>query len=96
MGYSIEPKDRIYVKSYHFLSFAKNIGENVSSKYSEKRLDSAKKSATDAIKAAAKRAIQKTAETACDLIGNKIDEVIQIKQKTLNLIKKSQKEDIYL
>ena len=25
MGYSIEPKDRIYVKGYRFLSFAKNI-----------------------------------------------------------------------
>ena len=25
MGYSIEPKDRIYVKGYRLLSFAKNI-----------------------------------------------------------------------
>ena len=25
MRYSIEPKDRIYVKEYRFLSFAKNI-----------------------------------------------------------------------
>ena len=96
MRYSIEPKDRIYAKSHHFLSFAKDIGENLSSKYSEKLLHSAKKSATDIIKTAAKRAIQKTAETTGDLIGNQIDEVIQIKQKTLNLIKKSQKEDIYL
>ena len=30
MGYSIEPRDRIYVKGYGFLSFAKNICENVS------------------------------------------------------------------
>ena len=32
MRYSVEPKDRIYVKGYEFLSFAKHIGKNVSSK----------------------------------------------------------------
>ena len=49
------------------LSFAKNM----SKKYSQ-GLDSAKKSTTDAIKAASKRVIQKTAETTGDLIGYKI------------------------
>ena len=44
MRYSIEPKDRIYVKGYGFLSFAKNMGKNLSSKYGQKLLDSAKKS----------------------------------------------------
>ena len=38
MGYSIEPKDRIYVKGYAFLSFAKNMGKNSSNKYSQKLL----------------------------------------------------------
>ena len=52
------------------MSFAKNIGKNLSSKYGQKLLDSEKKSTTDAIKTASKRAIQKTAEG--DLIGNKI------------------------
>ena len=33
MRYSTEPEDRIYVKGYGFLSFAENIGENVSGKY---------------------------------------------------------------
>ena len=28
MRYSIEPKDRIYIKDYRFLSFAKSFGEN--------------------------------------------------------------------
>ena len=42
MRYSIEPKDRRYVKGYGFLSFAKNIGKNISNKYSQKRDDSAK------------------------------------------------------
>ena len=54
MHYSIEPRDRRYVKDYGFLSFAKNIGKNISSKYSQKLFDSAKKSATDAIKTASK------------------------------------------
>ena len=57
MRYSIEPRDRIYVKGYGFLSFAKNIGKNLSNKYSQKLLDTAKKSTTDAIKTASKRAI---------------------------------------
>ena len=55
MRYSIEPRDRIYVKGYGLLFFAKNMGK--SNKYGQKRLDSAKKSTTDAIKTASKRAI---------------------------------------
>ena len=36
MRYLIEPRDRIYVKGYRFLSFAKNL----SNKYGQKLLDS--------------------------------------------------------
>ena len=66
MRYSIEPRDRRYVKGYRFLSFARNIGKNISNKYTRKFFDSAIKSgstkvATDTIKTASKRAIQKTA-----------------------------------
>ena len=60
------------MKSFRFLSFAKNIGKSLNNKYGQKLLDSAKKSTTDAIKTASKRAIQKTAEATGDLIGNKI------------------------
>ena len=84
MVYSTEPRDIckiIYVKGYGFLSFAKNMGKSLSNKYSQKRLDSAKKSTTDAIKTASKRAIQKTAE-ATDLIGNKIaDKITSVSKK---------------
>ena len=52
MCYSIEPRDRRYEKEDGSLSFAKNIGKNISNKYSQKLVDSAKKSATDAIKTA--------------------------------------------
>ena len=72
MRYLIEPRGRIYVKGYGFLSFAKNMGKNLSSKYGQKLLDGAKKYTTDAIKTASKRAIQKTTEATGDLIGNKI------------------------
>ena len=72
MRYSIEPKDKIYVKGYGFLSFAKNVDKSVSNKYSQKLLDSVKTSTTDAMKTASKKAIQKTAEATGDLSGNKI------------------------
>ena len=82
MRYSIEPRDRIYVKGYGFLSFAKNMGKSLSNKYGQKLLDSAKKSTTDAIKTASKRAIQKTAEATGDLIGNKIaDKITSVSKK---------------
>ena len=42
MRYSIKPKDRIYVKGYEFLSFAKNMGKSLSNKYGQNLLDSAK------------------------------------------------------
>ena len=84
MRYSVEPRDRIYVKGSGFLSFAKNMGKSSSNKYGQKLLDSAKKSTTDAIKTASKRAIQKTAEATGDLIGNKIDDNIPSVSKKLS------------
>ena len=82
MRYSIEPRDRIYVKGYGFLSFAKNMGKSLSNKYGQKLLDSTKKSTTDAIKTASTRAIQKTAEATGNLIGSKIaDKVASVSKK---------------
>ena len=82
MKYSIEPRDRIYVKGYGFLSFAKNMGKTLSNKYGQNLLDSAKTSTTDAIKTASKRAIQKIAEATGDLIGNRItDKITSISKK---------------
>ena len=82
MRYSIEPRDRIYVKGYGILSFAKNMGKNLSNKYSQKIIDAAKKSATDAIKTASQRPTQKAAEATGDLVGNKIaDKITSISKK---------------
>ena len=90
MGYSIERIDRIFVKGYGFLSFAKNMGthatkvaKNLSNKYNQKLFDTTKKHTTDAIKTASKTAIQKTAETTGDLIGNKTVEKITSASKNL-------------
>ena len=77
MRYSLEPRERIYVKRYGFISFARSM----SNKYGKKLVDTAQKSATDAIKAASTRAIQKTAEATGDLVGNKIADKISISNK---------------
>ena len=83
MRYSIEPRVRIYVNGYGFLSFAKNTSKNLSSKYGQKLFDSAKNSTTDAIKTASKRVIQKLAEATGDLIGNKIaDKITSVSKKS--------------
>ena len=83
MRYTIEARDRIYLKGYGFLSFAKNMGKSLSMKYGQKLLNGAKKSTTDAIKTASKRAIQKTPEATGDLIGNKIPtKITSVSKKT--------------
>ena len=79
MRYSIEPRERGYVKGYGLLSFARSMGthatkvtKNLKNRYGQKLVDAAKKSATDALKIAGKRAIQKTAEASGDLLGSTI------------------------
>ena len=84
--YSVQPRERVFVKRYVFLSFAKNMSKcirkntsrNLISKYSQKLIDHAKQSATDALQTVSKTAIQKTAEATGDLIGNKIADKITI------------------
>ena len=88
--YSVQPRDRIFVKCDRFLSFAKNKGKNIgkniskslTSKYSLKHLDGAEQSAADALKTSSKRVIQKKAEATGDLIGNKIADKITRVPKT--------------
>ena len=60
--YSVQSRDRIFVKGYGFLSFAKtmdkNIGQNISKnlngKHSQKLLDHSKQSAKNALKPTSK------------------------------------------
>ena len=94
MRYSSEPRDRIYLKGYGLLTYAKNMGKNLSNKYGQKLLDSAKKSTTDAIKTASKRAIQKTVEATGDLIGNKIaDKKTSVSKKFSKALQNNETEE---
>ena len=81
---SVESRDQIFVKGYGFLSFvktksrniSKNISKNLSIEYSWKLIDHTKQSGTSTLKTASERAIQTTAETTGNLIGNKIADTI--------------------
>ena len=92
MRYSIEPRERRYVKGYGFLSFARNLGTHatksakiLSNKYGQKLADSANKTATDALKTAGKRAIQKAAEASGVLVDSFIaDKITSISKKPIS------------
>ena len=76
---SVQPRNRVFVKGYGFLSFVKNMGRNIgkniskslTGKYSQKPLHHIKQSATDAIKTSPTRVIKKRAESSGHSIGNK-------------------------
>ena len=80
MRYSIEPRDRLYVKGYGLLSFANNMARNLSNMV--KNISIVLKNLQKTIKTASKRAIPKTAEATSDLIGNKIaDKITSVSKK---------------
>ena len=78
--YSVQTRDRIFVKGYGFLCFAKNMGKNIGKNISKNlsRTNHAKRSATNALKIASKRIIPKTAEATGDLTTNKTAHKITI------------------
>ena len=94
MRYSIEPRERRYVKGYGFMSFARNFGNkygkklmntaiktstNVNSKYGKKLTDTAIKTGKYFATIAGKKILHKSAEATGDLIGNKIADKITAK-----------------
>ena len=103
MRYSIEPRERRYVKGYGFLSVARNFsnkygkrlmntamktGTNFNSKYGKKLTDTAIKTGKYFATIAGKKIVHKVAEATGDLIGNKIAD------KITSASKKSQNEEI--
>ena len=100
MHYSIEPRERRYVKGYGFLSFARNFGNkygkklmntaiktgtNFNSKYGKKSTDTAIKTGKDFATIAGKKIVHKSAEATRDLTGNKIaDKITGYSKKTQN------------
>ena len=91
MLYSVQPRDRIFVKGYGFSSFATNMGKNIgkniskklSGKCSQRVLDHAK-SATNGLKTTSKRVFQKTAETTVYSICNRAaDRIKKVSSRNL-------------
>ena len=84
MHYSIEPKERRYVKEYGFLSFARNFSDKYSKFLMDKGIDVSKKFA----KTAGEKILKKTAKATGDLNSNKIAD------KITSASKKSDNEEI--
>ena len=81
MRYSIEPRERRYVKGYGFMSFARNFSD----KYSKSLMDVSKTFA----KTTGKKILKETAKATGDLISNKIADKITAKP-----LKKSQSDEV--
>ena len=71
MRYSIEPRERRYVKGYGFMFFARNFND----KYSKPLMDLSKTFA----KIAGEKILKETAKATGDLSGNKIVDKITAK-----------------
>ena len=82
MRYSIEPRERRYVKGYGFMSFARNFSDKYSKSLMDKGIDLSKTFA----KTAGKEIL--TAKATGDLIGNKIAD------KITSASKKSQPDEV--
>ena len=104
MRYSVEPRERRYLKGYGFMSFARNFGNkygkklmntaiktgtNFNSKYGKKLTDTAIKTGKDFATIAGRKIVYKSAEETGYLIGNKTADKIMAK-----LSKKSQNEEV--
>ena len=72
MRYSIEPRERRFVKGYGFMSFARSFRDKYSKSLMDKGIDVSKKFA----KTAVAKILKETAKATGDLIGNKIADKI--------------------
>ena len=77
MRYSIEPRKRIYVKGYGFMSFARNFSDKYSKSLMDKGIDVSKTFA----KTPGKKILKETARATADVIGNKIADKIASESK---------------
>ena len=84
MRYSIQPRERRYVKGYGFMSFARNFSDKYSKSLMDKGIDLSKNFA----KTAGKKILKETAKATGDLIGNKIAD------KITSASKKSQSDEV--
>ena len=84
MHYSIDAKERRYVKGYGFVSFARNFSDKYSKYLMDKGIDVSKTFA----KTAGKKILKETAKATGDLIVNKIAD------KITSASKKSQSDEV--
>ena len=84
MHYSIESRERRFVKGYGFMSFARNFSDKYSKSLMDKGIDLSKTFA----KTAGKKILKETAKATGDLIGNKTAD------KITTASKKSQSDEI--
>ena len=78
MRYSIEPRERRFVKGYGFMSFARNFSDKYSKSLMDKGIDVGKKFT----KTAGKKILKETAKATGGLIDNKIADKITSASKT--------------
>ena len=84
MHYSIESRERRFVKGYGLMSFARNFSDKYSKSLMDKGIDLSKTFA----KTAGKKILKETAKATGDLIGNKTAD------KITTASKKSQSDEI--
>ena len=84
MRYSVEPREKRYVKGYGFMSFTRYFSDKYSKSLMDKGIDVSKKFA----KTAGKKILKETAKATGDLIGNKIAD------KITSASKKSQSDEV--
>ena len=112
MRYSIEPRERRYVKGYGFSSSARNFGNkhgkklmntaiktgtNFNNKYGKKLTDTAIKAGKDFVTISGKKIVQKPAEATVDLIGNKIaDKITSASKKSQNEVNNEIPKERYI
>ena len=96
MRYSIEPREKRYVKGYGFMTFARNFSDKYGKSLMDKGIDLSKTFA----KTAGKKILNETAKATGDLIGNKIADKITAKpsknHSQMKLLMEYQKKDIFL
>ena len=76
MRYSIEPRERRFVKGYGFMSFPRNFSDKYTKSLMDKGIDLSKIFA----KTAGKKILKETTKATGDLIGNKIADKITAKR----------------
>ena len=93
MRYSIEPRERRYVKGYGFMSFARNFSDKYSKYLMDKGIDLSKTFA----KTAGKKILKETAKATGDLIGNKIaDKITSVSKNSHDEVNKEIPKERYI